>query len=520
MRVVTAAEMREMDRCATAEYAIPSLVLMENAGLKVYECVRAVLGDPAGKLVVVLIGKGNNGGDGLVAARHLFQHGARVKVILDGDAGAVTGDAGANLEIWRRLGQRLYLLQDRNAIQVLQIALMQADVVVDGLYGTGFKGEIRDRARRAVEAVNESGKPVVAIDIPSGVEADTGAVRGAAIRADHTVCFGLPKVGLVLEPGAGRVGKLHVVDISLPRPLLEDEGGRHLLTGSLVRSWLPLRGRETHKGAYGHVLVVAGARGMLGAACLAAQAAAKSGAGLVTLAVPRSLQEAAAGFRAELMTMGLPETGAGTLSRAAREQIEDFLGRAAVLALGPGLSTHSETVELVRELLPGVRVPSVLDADGLNAAPENPAEWFRAGREEGGPPLVITPHPGEMARLMGVRAVEIQADRLGAAEWAAGAWNCTVALKGARTLVAAPGGTTYINPTGNPGMATGGTGDVLTGMVAGLLAQGLAPERAAGAAVFLHGRAGDLAAAEHGQVSMLAGDVLEKITAAFLDVEG
>jgi NAD(P)H-hydrate epimerase len=528
LRVVTAAEMREIDRRATAEYGISGLVLMENAGFRVFECARRVLGELEGKLVVVLAGKGNNGGDALVAARHLVQHGAQVRVILDGDPAVVTGDAGVNLEIWRRLGQRLYLLQDRNGIQVLQLALMQADLVVDGLYGTGFKGGVRDRARRAVEAINEVGKPVIAVDIPSGVEADTGAVRGVAVRADHTVTFGLPKLGLVLEPGASYAGELHVVDISLPRALLEAPDGRYLLTAALVRNWLPARARDAHKGRFGHVLVVAGARGMLGAACLAAKAATRSGAGLVTLAVPRSLQETAAGFQAEIMTLGLPETGAGTLNRAAREQIEEYLGRVTVLALGPGLSTHPETAELVRELLPGVRIPCVLDADGLNAfgmkdrgtgaaAPEIEG-GFPPGRPHAAP-LVITPHPGEMARLLGSRVTDVQADRLGTAERAAGEWRCTLVLKGARTLVAAPGGPTYINPTGNPGMATGGSGDVLTGMIAGLMAQGLAPKQAAAAAAYLHGRAGDLAAAERGQAPLLAGDLLEKLPAAFKEVE-
>jgi NAD(P)H-hydrate epimerase len=536
MRVVTAAEMGEIDRRATEEYGIPGLVLMENAGLKVFDCVRRVLGGVDGKRVVVLAGKGNNGGDGLVAARHLLQNGARVKVLFNGDPAEAAGDAGVNLEIWKRLGQRLHLLQDRNAVQLLQLALLPADLVVDALFGTGFRGEVRDRARKAIEAVNESGKPVVAVDIPSGVEADTGAVRGPAVQATHTVTFGLPKLGLVLEPGAGRTGELHVVDISLPRPLLEAEaeGGRYLLTPALVRGWLPPRGVEAHKGRFGHVLVAAGSRGMSGAAVLAARAAAYAGAGLVTLAVPRGIQAVAAGLQPELMTLGLPETGAGTLSRAAREQIEEFLPRVSVLALGPGLSAHPETVELVRELLPGVRVPCVLDADGLNAfaagegeagrshvgAPAGApvAESFPPGGFREKPDLVLTPHPGEMARLLGLKgAAEVQADRLGVTERTAAAWRCTVVLKGARTLVAEPG-RTYINPTGNPGMATGGTGDVLTGMIAGLLAQGLEPGLAAAAGTFLHGRAGDLAAAERGQASLLAGNLLEYLPAAFREL--
>jgi len=522
LRLLTADEMREIDRRAITEYGISGLVLMENAGLRVVEHVGRMLGPVAGKQVVVLAGKGNNGGDALVAARHLVQRGARVRVFFDGDPGKGTGDAAINLEIWRRLGQRLHLLSDRNALQALQLALIKADLVVDGLYGTGFRGEIRDRARRAVEIVNEAGKPVVAVDIPSGVEADTGAVRGLAVKADRTVCFGLPKIGLVLEPGASYAGELHIADISLPQALLAGgPGGRFLLTAALLRDWLPKRQREAHKGDFGHVFVVGGARGMLGAAFLAAKAAARSGAGLVTLGLPRSLQETAAGMLPEVMTLGLAETEAGSLHKMAGEQIRDYLGRVTTLVLGPGLSTHPETVALVREILPEVRVPCVLDADGLNAF-----ELRRQYRDE--PvnfplqeevPLVITPHPGEMARLLVQDTRAIQGDRLGTAERAAGEWRCTVVLKGARTIVALPDGQTFINPTGNPGMATGGSGDVLAGMIGGLLAQGIPPGRAAAAAVYLHGRAGDLAAVEKGPASLMAGDLLEKLPEAFKEVQ-
>lgn len=522
MRLVTAQEMREIDRAAAESHRIPGLLLMENAGRAVCRAVQDLLGTLKGKVVFVLAGKGNNGGDGFVAARHLLNGGAHVRVMLATEPDKVTGDARVNLDIWLRLGQKVYFLSDRNALQVLQLGLMQADAVVDALYGTGFRGVVRDRPAKAVETVNQSGRPVVAVDIPSGVEADTGKVHGPAIRATRTVTFGLPKLGLVLEPGASYAGEVTVADISLPRTLLEG-GRRFLLTRELVASWLPPRAPEAHKGNFGHVLVVGGSRGMIGAACMAAMAALRVGAGLVTVAVPRSLQDVAAARVTEAMTLGLPETPDGCLDRGARNEIVPFLKKATAVALGPGLGTHPETVALVGDLLAEVRLPCVVDADGLNALAAMHGETRResAAGAEAGPlpvsvhaPLVLTPHPGEMARLCGITTGEVQDDRLGVAERSAKAWNCVLVLKGARTIVAAPDGITYVNATGNPGMATGGSGDVLTGAVAGLLAQGLDPVRAAAAAVYLHGRAGDLAAETKGQPGLIAGDILDRLPEA------
>ncbi|KUK41374.1 MAG: Carbohydrate kinase, YjeF related protein [Clostridia bacterium 62_21] len=529
MRLVTAQEMREIDRAAIESHRIPGLLLMENAGRAVCQAVCDLLGTLKGKVVFVLAGKGNNGGDGFVAARHLLNGGAHVRVMLATEPDKVTGDARVNLDIWLCLGQKLYFLSDRNALQVLQLGLMQADAVIDALYGTGFRGVIRDRPAKAVETVNQSGRPVVAVDIPSGVEADTGKVHGPAIRATRTVTFGLPKLGLVLEPGASYAGEITVADISLPRALLEG-GRRFLLTRELVASWLPRRAPEAHKGIFGHVLVVGGSRGMVGAACMAAMAALRVGAGLVTLAVPRSLQDVAASKVTEAMTLGLPEGQEGHLGRTARDEIVHFLKRSgAVLALGPVLGVHPETTALVCELLAEAEAPCVVDADGLNAlAAAMHAEGSResAAADAGVISLpvrplgrlVLTPHPGEMARLLGVSSKEVQDDRLGTAERTAAGWNCTVVLKGARTVVAAPDGTTYVNATGNPGMATGGSGDVLTGAVAGLLAQGLEPVRAAAAAVYLHGRAGDLAAETKGQPGLIAGDILDRLPEAIKEI--
>ncbi|MEW6447236.1 MAG: NAD(P)H-hydrate dehydratase [Bacillota bacterium] len=515
MRLVTAEEMREIDRRAIEEYGIPGLLLMENAGRSVAQAVVERLGGVAGKKVVILCGKGNNGGDGLTAARHLFQHGAVVKVFLACEPGDFTGDARVNYEIWERLGRQVFSLVSPNGLQLLKIALMQSAAVVDALYGTGFRGRMADRLSKAVETVNAAGKLVIAVDVPSGLEADTGRVNGQCIRADLTVTFGLPKLGLAVEPGSGYAGEVTVADISLPRALTGRTGpGRYLLTKELVGSWISPRPAAAHKGSFGRVLVVGGSRGMIGAACLAAFAALRAGAGLVTLGVPRSLQDTAAAKLTEVMTHGLQETPEGSLSKAAYPEIMDLVGRSTVLALGPGMSQHPETVALVRELVSAAEIPVVLDADGLNAF-AGEGKLF-AGRKS---PLIVTPHPGEMSRLLNVSVAAVQSDRVGIAEQTAREWGAVVVLKGARTVVASPDGFSAVNSTGNPGMATGGSGDVLTGVIAALAAQGYDLFRAAAAAVYLHGRAGDIAAGEKGQMGLVAGDLIESLPAACKELE-
>ncbi|MBU4533209.1 MAG: NAD(P)H-hydrate dehydratase [Eubacteriales bacterium] len=515
MHLVTAAEMREIDQKTTSEYGISGLVLMENAGLAVYRTVHELLGTVADKTVLVMCGTGNNGGDGLVTARHLVNHGARVRLMLTSDPESLAGDSRVNYDIWQRMGQKVYSIQDRNSLQVLHLALMQADLVIDALYGTGFRGEIQDRLKKLVETVNDSERVVVSVDLPSGVHADTGTVRGTAIMADHTVTFGFPKLGLLLEPGTDYAGTVHVADISIPRGV-SDGLRRRLITAEQISEWLKPRLPGAHKGQFGHVLVIGGSRGMVGAACLTARAALKGGAGLVTLAVPRSLQDVAAGVVPEAMTAGLAETLDGTISPLARDHILDLQKKATVMALGPGLSVHPETVEMVRLVLSDVRIPCILDADALNALALLGVGGGTA--LDGGIPFVLTPHPGEMSRLLGVPVANLVSDRIGTTEIAAVNWGCTVALKGRPTVIAGLR-ETYVNPTGNPGMATAGSGDVLTGLVSALLAQGCAPTKAMAAAAFVHGLAGDLAAENTGQMSLTAGAIIESIPAALKEVE-
>ncbi len=516
MKVVTAQEMRDIDRKAMTDFKIPGVVLMENAGIQVVRAVLEKLPFVQGRTVTIFAGRGNNGGDGLVAARHLFNMGADVKVLMLGNSEKIAGDAALNLEIWKRMGQKVYSVTRMDDINAVRLFLAKTDIVVDAIYGTGFKGVVKDYAGRVIDAVNACDRPVISVDIPSGLEADTGRVNGPCIMAGLTVTFGLPKVGLLLEPGASCAGELMVADISLPASLLKDNQIKcNMIDENMVRGWLPFRTTSSHKGDYGRVLVVGGSLGMAGAACLTAEAVIRAGAGLVTLAVPEGIYNPVASKLTEVMVVTVPQTLEGTPAKEALPVIGDMLERAEVLAIGPGLSTNPETTELVRAIVARSNRPVVLDADGLNAFVGHTDLLSKARK-----PLVITPHPGEMSRLAGMSTEAVQQDRLQQARRWASAWGAVLVLKGAKTIVASPDGTTYINTTGNPGMATGGSGDVLTGIVAGLLAQGMDPAEAAAAGAYLHGAAGDAAAREKGMMGLVAGDILTALPGVTKLIQG
>jgi NAD(P)H-hydrate epimerase len=517
MYLVTAAEMGQLDRLSSSDYLIPSIVLMENAGLRVVESLRRHLQEQVkGRRMLIFCGKGNNGGDGLVVARHLLNQGAEVKVFLLARPEDLRGDARTNLEIFQRMGGRIFPLLGESHLQRADIALLYADVVVDAIFGTGFKGAAMGLPAAVITMINKARRDTVAVDLPSGLEADTGRVLGPCIQAAWTVTFALPKLGLVVEPGATFTGRLEVADIGIPQKLVDSQQFSHqLVTPAWCRSHLPGREAGGHKGLYGHVLAVGGSPGMTGAITLAATAALRAGAGLVTAAVPRGVQSILAMKTTEVMTCPLPETATGSLSREALEPVTERLAQCDVLAFGPGLSRDPATVELVKGLLPRLQVPAVIDADALNALASDTG--ILAGKHG---PLVLTPHPGEMARLAATTAARIQEDRLEVARKYAREWQVVLLLKGARTVIAWPDGRTFINPTGNPGMATAGSGDVLTGIIAGLLAQGLEPGVAAVVGAYLHGAAGDAAAATKGQHALLAGDLLEYLPGVLRDLEG
>ena len=510
MYLLTAEEMQNLDKTAINQLGIPGVVLMENAGLQIVEEIHSILGNLKGKTVTVFAGKGNNGGDGFVIARHLMNAGAEVKVLLFADIHDITGDAKINLNILQAMGQKVYPINNPNSLNIVKLSMVYTDLVVDAIFGIGFKGAVPEQVGNVIEIINSAGKPVVAVDIPSGLITNTGEVQGPCVRASSTVTFAYAKIGLLIQQGPEYVGKLTVADISIPPDLVQAQNiNRFLITPEIVRNIMPVRKPDGHKGTYGRVLVVGGSSGLSGAAALASDAALKAGAGLVTLAVPASLHDLMEVKLTEVMTKSLPETDEVSISSGAVPTVQELAGNADVLALGPGISTNQNTVSFVRELLTVVEQPMVIDADGLNAL---------AGAEElvancKATP-VLTPHPGEMARLLGIIIEQVQNNRIEAALEAARKYNSVVILKGNRTVVCSPDGTTYINPTGNPGMATGGSADVLTGLVAGLRGQGLSPLEAAVAGVYFHGLAGDLAAAEKGMLSLTAGDLLDYLPQA------
>jgi len=513
MKIVTAAQMKELDRRTTVEAKVPGATLMERAGSGVVAAMGQAAGSLAGKTVTVLCGKGNNGGDGFVVARLLRKQRAKAHVLLLARPDDLSGDAKT---MYRRFlsiagSKAVSSTPSTNAIRA---ALAQSDMIVDALLGTGLSASVSAPYRAAIEAINEASVPVVAVDLPSGIHADTGAVMGAAVRADMTVTFGLPKLGLYAGAGLEHAGRIEVVDIGIPPAFVENITSRvSLITGEIVRRLIPARRQSSHKGTYGHAGIIAGSVGKTGAAAMAARAALRVGAGLVTVATPASVNDTLEAKLLEAMTVPMPETKARTLARAGLEDILSFINARTAVAIGPGLTTQPETVELIHALLPRLEKPSVLDADALNAL-AGQTSLLDACKV----PPILTPHPGEMARLLeGASTRSINDDRIGAAVKFAQARKVLLVLKGARTVVAHPDGRAAICPTGNPGMATAGTGDVLTGMIVGLLAQGLSPWDAACAGTYLHGLAGDLTAVRLGAAGMIAGDVIEQIPSALTE---
>jgi len=516
MKLVTAEEMAALDRKAAGDYGIPSIVLMENAGSMVARAVLKLLrGNRRGPKVLVLAGKGNNGGDGLVAARHLLNRGIEVKVFLLAREEDLQGDAAINLKIYRNMGGRVYTIADDKGLQRLDIALLYADVVVDAIYGTGFKGKVAGDVAKVIELVNQRERPVISVDLPSGLEANSGRVHGACIRAGVTVTFGLPKAGHLLEEGRIYCGELQVADIGIPAKLVQETDLKlDLITAEECRWLLPVRPLNGHKGTFGHVTVFGGATGLTGAVYLAATAALRAGCGKVTAGVPSALHQIMEQKTTEVMTLPLPQSPEGTLSRESLAAILELASKADAVALGPGLGADKGQTELLAELLPNLEVPLVLDADGLNALAGHPQILTQLKA-----PVILTPHPGEMARLLGVSVAKVQFNRLQVARQAAREWGAVVVLKGSATVVAAPTGDAAINVTGNPGLGTAGSGDVLTGIIASFLAQGLTPGNAAALGVYLHGLAGDLAADDLGQASLVAGELLAYLPRAFKKLE-
>lgn len=516
MRVLNADQMREADRRTIEDLGIPSVVLMENAGRQVVAAMDAAFDGLADARVAVLAGRGNNGGDGFVVARVLSQAGVDVQAYLVGSAAEVRGDARVNLDILGRLGLDVIEIRNAHDWELHGAAVLQRDIVVDALFGTGLKTPIEGLAETIAQDLNASPVPVVAVDLPSGLSADDPSPIGPVVEASLTVTFGAPKLPHVLPPGEHLAGSVVVADIGIPAPVIDALPGPRIehLEPRDIRPFVKARSREAHKGLFGHVVIAAGSRGRTGAAHLGAAAALRSGAGLVTVATPASCLPVVASLGAEYMTLALDELPDGTLARSAADVV--LGGGYDVVATGPGLGTGPDQRAFVLALLERAARSLVLDADALTVLASDRSP-LRGTPDR---PVVITPHPGEMARLAGLPVADVQQRRLSVARDVATAHHVYVILKGYRTLVATPEGVVYINPTGNPGMATGGSGDVLTGMVAGWLAQGLGVTAACLLAVYLQGAAGDLAAAAVGETSLVAGDLLAHLGAAVLQLTG
>ncbi|MDP3049591.1 MAG: NAD(P)H-hydrate dehydratase [Thermodesulfovibrionales bacterium] len=553
MKVVAAEEMREIDRNTIKNYGISGTVLMERAGLAVAEKIKELFSvqprlqyvgqgsgfskklrtpnsEPVKLKVIVLAGGGNNGGDGIVVARNLHEWGWNVKITLLLRANKLSPDCLLQYKIAKKSGVPVEF-RDYITEKDLHSAL-----VVDAIFGTGLSKNVTGKIAEIISFINTSYAPVISVDIPSGISSDTGQIMGEAVRADYTVTFGLPKRGHLLYPGADYTGRLFIEDIGFPEELLHSEKLKaELLEKRDISLLIPERQRYSHKGDYGHVLVIAGSRGKTGAAFMCAKACLRSGAGLVTIGVPESLLDVFQSRVTEEMTLPLPDKGDGTLSSKALEKILEFLfEKADVLAIGPGISVTDDTKKLVRELLLNSTAPAVIDADAINSLEGN-KQILKKARS----PLILTPHLGEMARLLqksahpptpplrggrvrkGVKVLtselqtKIEQDRINTAMFFAKETGTYLVLKGVPTVIAEPEGRVFINPTGNSGMASAGTGDVLTGMVSGFLGQGLNPLEASILGVYMHGLAGDIAAKSKGEHSLIASDITDAIPEAF-----
>ncbi|MGQ9809937.1 MAG: NAD(P)H-hydrate dehydratase [bacterium] len=509
--LVTADEMRKLDQM-TIEKALTGLRLMENAGRGVVENLIGAFKPEKSSTIVIICGKGNNGGDGFVVSRLLKRKGYKVRVFLIGTRDEVTGDAAVNLSRCVKAGIRVFELNEKN-FDTLENVIDKCSVVVDAIFGTGFQGEPKGIARKAIELINNCSAKKISVDIPSGVNASTGEAV-TAVKADLTVTMALPKRGLVLFPGRIYAGRMVAQDIGIPFDLISQADLKtFLLTPPDVATALPKRSPSAHKWSCGHVVVISGSRGLTGAASLTSISALRAGAGLVTLAIPESLNPILEVKLTEVMTYPVDETPEASFSIKAKEKLLKLVEKATVVALGPGLSQNPETKALVRQILPVLGKPCVLDADGINALAGH-LEILKSLTS----PLVVTPHPGEASRLLGIETSQIIRDPIESARRAASQLGVVFVLKGAPTFIARPDGNVFVNPTGNAGLATAGSGDVLTGLISGLIAQGMSIADAACAGVFIHGELGEMLLREKGYYGFLAGDLSERIPQAIASI--
>ncbi|MBT3311897.1 MAG: NAD(P)H-hydrate dehydratase [Desulfobacterales bacterium] len=504
MYIVTADEMQEMDRQTIEDFGIPGRVLMENAGRAAAQVFLDKF-SPFDKNVGIIAGRGNNGGDGFVIARYLYENNINVTVYLLSRKELVSGDAEANLNLLSGLDIEVLEIPDNESFIENRMSIIHQHILIDSIFGTGLNSDVKGFYREFIEFINSLKRRVFAVDIPSGLNSDTGQPCGTCIKAEATVTFGHPKIGHFLLPGAEYSGELEIIDIGIPGHITKNaKPSHHLLTPEVINSYFKPRPLESHKGTTGHLFVIAGSPGKTGAASLTAMSAMHVGAGLVTLGIPKSLNSVLETQVLEVMTCPLPETKTGELSKQAFEDINKKLIDKKCLAIGPGIGTSEETKQLILKVINNINIPIIIDADGLNCLAGNTRILKKMNT-----PAILTPHPGEMARMIDCSTKAVQQDRIKHARSFAVEFNSIIVLKGARTLIAHPDGRVFINTTGNPGMASGGMGDVLTGIIAGLLTQGFTPENACHAGVYLHGKAADTLVLSKGPFGFIASEVMK-----------
>lgn len=510
MKILTSQQMKDIDRKAIEEIGITGPVLMENAGLQVVKEISLKFPQMRKEKIVIVAGKGNNGGDGLVVARHLLNKGCDLSVLLLAAKEDLKGDAALNLKIADNLGMKIIEIISDEDWEAQEHQVIQATLLIDAIFGTGLTKPVKGLYARVIEDINKAKAYKVAIDIPSGLSSDTFQVIGPCIKADLTVTLAAPKIAHVFAPAEEYVGELVVADISIPPFLFADKSLRlEMVERGNILPYFSRRKRDTHKGTYGHLFILSGSLGKTGAAVMAAKAALKMGAGLVTVGTPQSCLRIIARSMIELMSEPLPETPDGKFSEEALDKILKLLEGKDALLLGPGISTHESTSKLVFSLLPQIKVPLVLDADALNilASKKNLLKSLSK-------PVVLTPHPGEFARLLGLSTKEVVERKLELVPQFAKEYGVFLVLKGYRTLISSPEGNVYINPTGNPGMATAGTGDVLSGMIASMVIQEKDILEALLAAVYTHGLSGDIVAKKVGERPLTAGNIITYLPSA------
>lgn len=502
MKIVDSKTMRLLDETAIKRYGIPGVVLMENAGRNSAEIILKKY--PLINKVSVFAGKGNNGGDGFVIARHLKNSGLDVTVYLLAQESDVKGDAKTNLDIWKKMDGEICAIKKMSDIKKHASKIKHSHLIVDAIFGTGLEKDVTGIHRSVIEFINSLNKKIVSIDVPSGIDASTGRALGCCIKADTTITMALQKIGLITYPGADYAGDLEVVDIGMPKNIIDDADIKYeTIDKDFINGILKKRPKNSHKGTFGHVLVIAGSIGKTGAAAMTSLGAMRVGAGLVTLGISESLNQMMEEKLTEVMTEPLPETKAKTLGAVSFEKIKNIAKDKKAIAIGPGLTAADDVKKLVLKLIQEIKMPLVIDADAVNVLKGN-LDMLKKAKA----PIILTPHPGEMAKLLGLSTKDVQADRINIASRFAIKNNVILVLKGARTVIAEPSGKVYINLTGNAGMATAGTGDVLTGMIAGFIAQGYSMIDSAKLGVYLHGYAGDEAAKNIGEIGMMATDLL------------